>query len=114
MKTLITAFLFSFAVAGQSATVNLNVGDVITLQPGSLTTVTCGGFESKCQVAIKNLQTRLAYCKKPVNTPVSYCIQEIWPTFKQQNPQCVDEAFQSCMSFCKQDTFEINCLELCE
>lgn len=115
MKNVILLLVFFASSAALAATVNLNIGDSITLSPNTSTTVTCGlNGGSTCATPIKNLKAKFSYCKSPINSSVSDCIEEIWPTFKSDYRSCVDEAFEVCLNFCKSDSFGLPCLDLCK
>lgn len=114
MKTL---FLLAFLMAtfAQASTINLNIGDSITLQANTTTTVTCGGDNSICKLPVKNLKTKLDYCKSQINNSVEDCLDEIWPPFKKTNGSCISEAFETCLNFCKSSSFPtLDCLNICK
>ena len=105
-------FLTSFAHA---STINLNIGDSITLQANSTTTVTCSGENSICKLPVQNLKLKFDYCKSSQNGDVEACINQLWPAFKQVNGVCISEAFSTCLTFCKSSMYPtLDCLPLCD
>ena len=111
-KILLLGIFFSTFV--HASTINLNVGDSITLQANTTTTVTCGGGDSSCKLPVKNLKTKLDYCKSNLGSSVEGCLNDIWPPFKNSNAQCVNEAFDTCLTFCKSSFQTLDCLNICQ
>lgn len=119
MKKLLAIVLFSFLslnFAAYASTINLNSGDSITIMANTTTTVTCGGDGggNLCQVPVKNLKNNFDYCKTTLGATVEGCINDIWPTFKEENRRCVADAYDTCMTFCKTSFPRLNCLETCQ
>jgi hypothetical protein len=112
MKTI---FLMSLLISGNlfASTINLNLGDSITIQANTTTTVSCGNGENLCQLPVKNLKSKLDYCNT-TNNSVEECLQQIWPPFKRSNPQCVNEGFNTCLNYCKTSSQDIDCLAICQ
>lgn len=116
MKLLLLLLLtFFMANLLQASTINLNLGDSITLQANTTTTVTCGGDNPICKLPIKNLKTKLDYCRSQINNSVEECLDAIWPPFKNSNGVCISEAFETCLNFCKSSSYPtLDCLPICE
>lgn len=112
MKFLLISLIF-FSQIALSATINLNSGDVITLQPNNSATVTCG-MNANCTLPIKNLKLKFDYCKSQVNSRVEECLDEIWPDYTKKNPKCVEDAIEPCISFCKTSVLTLSCLDICK
>lgn len=114
LKFVLVAVCSLLVFSVQAATINLEIGDVITLQPNTLTTVTCGGTtEARCQLPIKNFETKLGLCKDQLNS-VEDCLGEYWPSFKRTNNKCIEEAYQHCVDFCKTSPLHLDCADLCK
>ena len=94
-----------------ASVVHLNSGESITLIPNSQTTVTCSK-NSPCTLHINNLQSKFDYCRQPVNPDIEGCLDLIWTDFKKFQGSCVQEAFQTCLNFCKKDQ-TLDCLTIC-
>ncbi|MDO9181770.1 MAG: hypothetical protein Q7U04_05150 [Bacteriovorax sp.] len=116
MKLLVLVCFFTSTsfLHVHAATVNLNVGDTITLQPNTTTTVSCGGENLDCKLPVKNLKTKLDYCKTNNDTTVEECLNQIWPNFRKNNSQCVNQAFETCLTFCKSSFQTLDCLNICD
>ncbi len=114
MKKLAVLLLTLMSTASFAGVVNLGVGETITIQANTQTVVTCGVDGSKCTTPIKNLKSQLDYCKSTQTNSVEDCLVEYWPKFKRGYASCVDEAFQTCLNFCKSDPFGLDCLDLCK
>lgn len=114
MKKLLTIALTLMVTHSFAGVVNLGVGETITIQANTQTVVTCGIDGSKCSTPIKNLKSQLDYCKSSQQNSVEDCVNEYWPRFKRGYASCVDEAFQTCLNFCKSDPFGLDCLDLCK
>lgn len=113
MKYLLVLTFFTSTLLHASI-INLNVGDTITLQANTTSTVTCGGDGTLCKLPVKNLKSKFDYCKSNINNTVEECLEEIWPVFKRSNPQCTNEAFDTCLTFCKSSFVTLDCLNICE
>ena len=113
MKYLLALTFFASTILHASS-INLNVGDVITLQANTTTTVSCGGNNSNCSLAVKNLKSKLDYCKSRLGNTVEGCLDDIWPNFKNANNQCVNEGYDICLSFCKTSFPNLDCISKCE
>lgn len=111
-KILLLSFFFSSL--SFASTINLNIGDSVTLQANTTTTVTCGGGDSTCKLPVKNLKTKLDYCKSNISNTVEECLNDIWPAFKSSNSQCVNEGFDTCLTFCKSSFQTLDCLNICQ
>jgi hypothetical protein len=109
MTMFILALTMSFHV--QASIVHLNSGESITLTPNSQTTVTCSK-NTPCTLHITNLQTKLDYCRQPVNPDIEGCLDRLWPEFKKFYGSCTQDAFQTCLNFCKKDQ-NLDCLDIC-
>lgn len=97
-----------------AATINLNLGDSIVLQPNTTTAVTCGGANSICSLPVKNLKLKFDYCSSIVTNSVEECLNQIWPNFSSKNSQCIEEATGLCISFCRSSLRPLDCLEICK
>ena len=113
-KIFIVFFLVTFLLKASAATVNLNVGDVITLQPNTMTTVSCGSSSGDvCRLSIANFETKLSICKDQLNT-IEDCLLEFWPSFKRTHSSCIEEAYPVCVKFCRSSPLNLDCLTLCK
>lgn len=113
IKLFFTISFLLLVCTSQASVVNLNVGDSITLQPNSLTTVTCAGnSEANCKLPIANLNAKFNVCTTQFNS-VEDCITKYWPEFNRTNRNCVEEAYSSCLNFCAKSPFSLDCLYLC-
>ncbi|MDD4973235.1 MAG: hypothetical protein PHY93_02740 [Bacteriovorax sp.] len=113
MKYLLALTFFSSTLLHATA-INLNVGDTITLQANSTTTVSCGGDNATCKLPVKNLKAKFDYCKSNINNSVEECLNQVWPNFKRSNSQCLSEGFDTCLTFCKSSFQTLDCLSICE
>lgn len=113
MKSSVLFFFTLFSLNAFAGVVNLSVGDSITILANTQTVVTCGVDGNKCVTPIKNFKSQIDFCKGSQNNSVEECLQEYWPKFKRNYTTCVDEAFQTCLNFCKSDPFGLDCLDLC-
>ncbi len=98
----------------QAATINLNVGESITIQPNSTTTVNCGGENATCTLPVKNLRAKFEYCEADNNNTVAECLDQIWPRFKASFSHCTSQGFDACLTFCKSSFETLDCLSICE
>lgn len=115
MKKIILLLTLTFLSTNAfSGTVNLNIGEMVTISANTPTTVTCGGAGTNCTTALKNLDSKFDYCMSNGTNRVEECLVDIWPKFKKTNPSCVEDAYNTCLSFCKQDPFGLECLKLCQ
>lgn len=113
-KFFIVSLLSTLSFSVYASTVNLNVGDVITLQPGSTTTVSCGGGnEILCQLPIRNLTTKFNLCNSQQGS-IEDCLGEYWPAFKKSYSNCTEEAYSTCVTFCTSSPVALDCLDLCK
>lgn len=112
MKVFLAMSTLVLSQLAWAGTVNLNLGDSISIQANTPTTVTCGANNS-CTLPVKNLKTKLDYCKSQVNSRVEDCLEEIWPDFTKKNPRCVEEGTETCLNFCKTSVLTLDCLSIC-
>lgn len=113
MKYLLALTFFTSTLL-HASTINLNVGDTITLQANTTTTVSCGGSNSNCSLPVKNLKAKLEYCKSRLGSSVEECLDQIWPNYKSTNNQCINEGYDTCLTFCKTSFPTLDCLTKCE
>lgn len=113
LKTILTVTLLSSTVSFATV-VNLNIGDSVTISANTPTTVTCGGAGTNCSTAIKNLSSKFEYCQNVGTSSIEECLVDIWPKFKKSNQSCIEEAYATCLSYCKEDQFGLDCLKLCQ
>jgi hypothetical protein len=115
MKILLTCLTITLFSSNLFAgTVNLRVGEMINISANTPMTVICGGSESTCTTAVKNLSTKFDYCNSTGTLNIEECLQDLWPKFKRANAQCVEDAYNTCLNFCKRDPFGLDCLKLCQ
>jgi len=109
------ACLFSvgFAAVALGATLNLNSGDSVVIQPNVATTVTCNaiGGPTTCEIQISNYESRYQTCKRAY--PASTCFSNEWPAFKSRHPTCVLEAFDACIKTCGESYPSSTCYNNC-
>jgi hypothetical protein len=106
MRTsLLAALLFVLsATSALAAVLNLSPGESATIQPSVVTTVSCASGGSNpvpvvdCEKKAKLLRERLDGCAP--NNNDDWCVTSIWPSFKQNNPTCLDEGISVCLNFC--------------
>lgn len=101
------------ATAAYAATLNLNPGDTVTIQPNFPTTVTCaaGPAAPDCTRAIATYQSRYNACKR--SYPASTCYNNEWPAFKSRAPACVVDAFDVCVQTCEESYPSSTCFNNC-
>jgi len=113
VAVLVSSLFLSTASFG--AHLNLTDGESVTLSPNTYTTVTCStdgqGFQ-QCQRKVELLTTRLNDCVSGAST--SWCVEQIWPSFKANNPSCVDDGAAACLHICKQGASTSWCVERCK
>src|SRR4051812_26906263 len=101
-KVFLFSACFLFANALNAATVSIAPGETITLNANEYTTVTCngngGGPIVDCKEKNSLLKQRLELCGP--NNDDSWCVDNIWPLWKANNPTCVDEGSITCQVFC--------------
>lgn len=112
MKVYLVLGFFFLSQTIAAGTVNLSLGESISIQANTPTTVTCGGNGS-CAVPVKNLKTKFDYCKAQVNSRVEDCLEQIWPEFTKKNPRCIEDGTETCISFCKTAVFSLDCISIC-
>jgi hypothetical protein len=117
MKFLLALTFFTSTLLNAS-TVHLNVGDSITLNADTVTTVTCnsnGNDNSVCGLPVRNLKVKFDYCKSNLRNSTLDCLNQVWYTFKRtESQQCVGEGFETCMNFCRSSITTLDCLNICE
>ncbi len=101
------------ATAAYAATLNLNPGDTVTIQPNFPTTVTCaaGPAAPDCTRPIATYQSRYNACKR--SYPASTCYNNEWPAFKSRAPACVVDAFDICVQTCEESYPSSTCFNNC-
>ena len=115
MKKIIILLTLSFLSTNAfSGTVNLNLGEMVTISANTSTTVTCGGTGANCTTSIRNLMSKFQYCQSSGVNRIEECLMDIWPKFKKASPSCIEDAYSTCLEFCKQDPFGLECLKLCQ
>lgn len=114
---MVKAFVWVFlawvgATQVQAATINLNDGESMIIQPNVLTTVTCNVDPSNnCDNKISSLKALLNACEQ--NDTAGNCIFKYWPTFKKSSPQCYDSALSVCLDACQQNYTAGQCADKC-
>lgn len=109
----IAALAMGIATAADAATLSLNPGDTVTIQPNTATTVTCaaGPATPDCSRAIATYQSRYSTCKR--SYPASTCFNNEWPAFKSRAPACVVDAFDACVQTCEESYPASTCFNNC-
>lgn len=112
-KLSMIAALILVSTAASAATLNLNSGDSVLIQPNVATTVTCNavGGPTTCEVQISVYESRYQTCKH--SYPASTCFSNEWPAFKSRHPSCVLEAFDSCIKTCGESYPSSTCYNNC-
>ena len=114
MKILLALTFFTSTLL-YASTINLNIGDSITLQADTVTTVTCGdNGNSICALPVKNLKVKLDYCKSNIRNSTLDCLNQVWYEFKRSQNQCANDGFEACLNFCKGSITTLDCLNICE
>lgn len=106
---LVSLFI-SCTVSG--ATINLKLGESITLQSNQKTTVTCGTSAVDCNDAVKRFRQRFDLCLSTNST--EQCINTVWMDFKRANPACTPEASDYCLEKCTDTHANDWCLNKCQ
>jgi hypothetical protein len=109
----LSALAMGIATAAYAATLTLNPGDTVTIQPNYPTTVTCaaGPAAPDCTRAIATYQSRYNACKR--SYPASTCYNNEWPAFKSRAPACVVDAFDVCVQTCEESYPSSTCFNNC-
>jgi hypothetical protein len=113
IKFFIALTIYSVIFSASAGTINLNIGDSITIYPNTTTTITCGGNgDNNCRQAISNLTLNFDQCTRQRNS-VEECLLTYWPQFTRSYKSCVDAAYPVCIQFCKTAPLNLDCLDLC-
>lgn len=102
-----------YVATAYAATLNLNSGDSVVIQPNVATTVTCNatGGPTICEIPISIYESRYQTCKR--SYPSSTCFNNEWPAFKSRHPSCVLEAFDACIKTCGESYPSSTCYNNC-
>lgn len=114
MKTLMSLIFLLAASHSFAGTINLFDGDSVTINPNRYTTVTCsadGQTTTNCEKAADLLTRKFKSCQ---NAGAAWCVTEIWPNWKANNPDCVEEGSLACMEFCSPSAGSGWCTRNCQ
>ena len=110
MKTFFVTSLACFLTAlvwgsASAATINLEGGDVITVNPNVSTTVRCsaagsGSGSLDCASKADAFEVRLEACYSAAPTNPAWCVETLWPEFRRNNSSCIEEGSAVCTSTC--------------
>lgn len=100
MKKIIFSLILSvlFCSVGFSATLNMSVGETVTINAGEPTVVTCGATSlppQDCEKAISERGITFRDCKK-VDSALN-CFEKHWHFFKREYPSC---SILDCVAAC--------------
>lgn len=115
MKPFFTSFvILAVSTSAFAASVlNLNEGDVVTINANQQVIVSCGNDQGQqCQKATAYLSKLLEVCQK--STEAIHCIRKEWPKFQTTYPNCIVDAFDICYSACTKGSNSNYCLDFCK
>lgn len=112
MKSFLAIALL-FSANTFAAELHLSAGESATIFANTRTTVTCndGTSGNQCQEKINGLKTLVEACEN--NFTPANCMDKYWPSFKQQNPNCVSKALSYCIDRCSENYTPAVCAERC-
>lgn len=96
-----------------AANINLKSGETITIQSNQNSSISCENASSvNCATAVRHFKSRLDLCLSTNTT--EHCINTIWPEYKKNNPLCLDEASDYCLTKCAENSETNWCLNSCK
>ncbi len=112
MKVFLLTILFAMPSAF-AAEVNLNGGDIITIQPNVTTKVSCGGTgsSSDCSGVKASFDKSMEFCFKSEGGGT--CARKLWPKFKAANPSCAYAGTETCLNYCFKSEGGGACADIC-
>lgn len=112
---ILGALLSTVAVA---ANIEISPGESIYIQANEASTISCSGEggggipQVDCASKVQMLKARLDQCAP--NNNDDWCVENIWPSWKQNNPTCVDDGILTCMNFCIPNNNDSWCVQTCQ
>ena len=103
--------LTAFLPLADAGTLNLASGDVVSILPNVMTTVSCSsdGTPGKdCSDAISTFELIMKTCQERYGG--GDCARVYWPQFKNSNPPCKDKGLKTCLESCKRQFNGADCL----
>lgn len=105
------------SVTANAATINLSDGDEMVIYANSETTVSCNAKGTStttisCTDRVDTLEGLLQSCYKGAS--MSYCVTNIWPDWKSNNPSCVSEGSLACVNYCYKGASMSYCVSNCK
>ena len=112
-KLVLAILLVSFNVLG--ADLNLSGGESATIQANVSTRVTCGGTSTgsgDCSAAVAGFESIMSACE--TGYTALHCIDQNWPSFKANNPNCLYAGIPDCLKACETGYTALFCANKCQ